>query len=71
MKECPLCGCTVFYLRDPEDEYELTHFDATPQGPVFRDELDPESELQPSREVFCDHCAWRGTLEQFIGQMKK
>jgi len=66
MQKCPLCGCRFFHLRDPEDEYELSTFEVTPEGIVFQDGLDPEAELRSEREVFCDRCSWRGTCDDFL-----
>mgnify|MGYP006282068677 FL=1 len=64
MDKCPVCSSTVFFVRDPEDEYEMYRFEVTSKGCVFEDELDPESALFSGREIFCDRCSWHGDADQ-------
>lgn len=66
MRECPLCGCTTFYVRDPEDAFEIFTFELSHEGPAFEEELDPEQELFPEREVFCNRCSWHGAYAQIL-----
>ncbi len=58
--KCPLCGSLRFYVRDPEDEYELYEFDLERGEVVF----DPETneaelpEILEDTETYCNKCAW-------------
>ena len=64
MHKCPLCGCTIFFVRDPDDEYEIMRFELTSKGIVFEDDPDPKPELTPDRDVYCDRCSWHGPCAQ-------
>mgnify|MGYP006278015491 CR=1 FL=1 len=63
MDTCPLCRSKTFFVRDPDDAYEITKFELTASGCVFEDERDPETELISGREIFCDRCSWHGIAD--------
>ena len=59
-KKCPLCGSQSFYLRDPEDDYEIYEFDLKEGEVIFAPEAN-EAELPAvvdETETFCNKCAW-------------
>ena len=61
---CPLCGCEKFYVKDPDDEYELYTFECRDGEVCFDPEAagcDP-SLLTADTETFCDRCAWHDHL---------
>ena len=64
MPKCPMCQSQKFYIQDPEDEYEISLFTITEQGPDFEDGLNADVVLYPERKVFCDLCTWHGTYAQ-------
>lgn len=60
MQECPICKSKYFFVRDPEDKYEVIPFELAAKGAVFIDGYDPSTELYPEWKVFCDHCSRHG-----------
>jgi hypothetical protein len=65
---CPVCGCTEFYLKDPEDEFETYEFELEGAGPAFRSppESDAALELADDTETFCNRCSWHGKFKELI-----
>ena len=58
--KCPLCGSQRFYVRDPEDEYEIYEFDLDEGEVVFDPETTEEEvvEIVEETETYCNKCAW-------------
>lgn len=57
---CPFCGCEQFYVKDPDDEYEIFEFECR-DGQVCFDKgvsADDCPEVSDDMEVFCNACAW-------------
>ena len=63
---CPLCGSKSFYVKDPDDEYELYPFELEGGGPVFSEEVDASEcpDLGSETRTFCSRCAWNGRFEE-------
>ncbi|MCP4339764.1 MAG: hypothetical protein GY799_12950 [Desulfobulbaceae bacterium] len=67
--KCPDCGCQSFYVKDPEDQYELFEFELK-EGKIIRSEQETDSnplEVGEETETYCDKCAWHDkfkTLKQ-------
>lgn len=67
--KCPDCGSQRFYVKDPEDQYNIFEFDLK-DGEIVSS--DKETECEPlevveETETFCDRCAWHDkfkTLKQ-------
>jgi hypothetical protein len=61
-----MCGCQKFFVKDPEDEYEVFPFDVS-QGEV-RFDSDVDSAEAPKvddrTESYCEDCAWHGSLQK-------
>lgn len=58
LMKCPDCGATQFYVKDPEDQFNLSEFTLS-QGTVeYLDTNDQNIEFTEESEVFCDRCAW-------------
>ena len=58
--KCPDCGCQRFYVKDPEDEYNLFEFDLK-DGEIVASGEEADSdplEVVEETETFCDRCAW-------------
>lgn len=62
--QCPLCRSRTFYVKDPDDPYELYRFDVTDGRICFEPELDPAQtpEIREGTETWCDKCAWHGNF---------
>ena len=61
-KQCPLCGCETFYVKDPDDEYETYEFECVNGKVVFASEDSGSEypEIKEKTETFCNRCAWHG-----------
>jgi hypothetical protein len=61
-KQCPLCGCPTFYVKDPDDAYEIYEFECVNGKVVFSSKGSrPEHpEIKEKTETFCNRCAWHG-----------
>lgn len=63
--KCPDCGAQHFYVKDPEDEYELFEFELK-GGEIIQSEEETEStllEVNEETETYCDRCAWHGKFK--------
>ena len=63
--KCPLCGCTEFYVKDPDDEYDIYAFTCQDGNIAFDDAVDEKDapEINDATETYCDRCAWHGKME--------
>jgi hypothetical protein len=64
--KCPICGCTKFYVKDPDDEYETCEFECKDGEIVFNPEIDKTEQPDIGNETrtFCDKCAWHGNFNE-------
>ena len=65
MMKCPMCGCQKFFLKDPDDEYEVFPFDVS-KGEVHFDadvDTDDAPKVDDKTETYCEDCAWHGKLD--------
>ena len=56
--QCPDCGSQRFYVKDPEDQYNIFGFDLKEGRIVYsgkESEFDP-LEIVDETETFCDRC---------------
>ncbi|MGD2030076.1 MAG: hypothetical protein PVG86_09090 [Desulfobacterales bacterium] len=64
--KCPVCGCIKFYVKDPEDEYEIYEFEC--RDGVIRFESDVSDseipEVGKETETFCNNCAWHDKFKK-------
>ncbi len=63
--KCPVCGCLEFYVKDPDDEYDIYEFTCEDGDIVFDAAVD-EKDAPPvseSTETYCNKCAWHGKME--------
>jgi hypothetical protein len=63
--KCPICGCPEFYVKDPDDEYELYAFTCSGDDIVFDAPIDENGAppINDSTETYCNKCAWHGKME--------
>jgi hypothetical protein len=58
-KKCPDCGCQSFYVKDPEDHFNIFEFNLENGEIVPQDTNDSDSiEVAEETETYCDRCAW-------------
>jgi hypothetical protein len=60
--KCPQCGSNNFYVKDPDDEYEVFEFDYKAGGIVFQDE---NTDITKDQETYCNKCAWHDKFSSF------
>ncbi len=62
---CPMCKSEKFYVKDPEDQYEVYEFTLKNGNPVFED-TKPEfiSSQGHDYEVYCNTCVWHGKINE-------
>jgi hypothetical protein len=60
--KCPFCGSQSFYVKNPEDQYEVYEFDL--QGGQVQFKSGEDSGIPPDigdeTETYCGLCAWHG-----------
>lgn len=59
-RKCPDCGAQKFYVKDPDDQYELFEFDLK-DGEIVSTGNDKEAihiDVTEETETYCDKCAW-------------
>jgi hypothetical protein len=67
---CPVCGSRSFYVKDPEDVYEIYEFDLHGGRVQFKppeEETSQPPALRDETETYCGLCSWHGkfnTLKQ-------
>ena len=64
--KCPVCGCQNFFVKDPDDEFEIYEFQFQDGIVEFGSEEDASLSplVQDDTETFCDKCAWHGKLKE-------
>ena len=63
--KCPLCGSKSFFVKDPDDPYEIYEFDLE-EGEINFSSEGEESELptiEGETETYCNRCAWHDKLK--------
>jgi len=59
---CPVCKSTHFYVKDPDDAFEIYEFEYIQGGTRFSDPQasDYMPEITDESEIFCQRCSWHG-----------
>lgn len=59
-KKCPDCGCTHFYVKDPDDQYNISEFELVEGEITYTGEEAEGGHLRigDETETYCDKCAW-------------
>lgn len=60
---CPVCGCQQFYVKDPDDEFEVHEFECRQGQPCFQCPEDAP-EMKNDTETYCEKCAWHGRFDK-------
>jgi hypothetical protein len=62
---CPICKSKQFFLKDPQDEFEIYEFEAWQGDICFEDPASAENlpEITAEQEVFCRRCSWHGNYK--------
>jgi DNA-directed RNA polymerase subunit RPC12/RpoP len=58
--KCPDCGSQRFYVKDPEDQYNIFEFELK-EGRIVSSDKKIESdplEIMEETETYCELCAW-------------
>ncbi len=65
-KKCPVCGCKHFYVKHPDDEYDIYEFECKGEGVVFNSDVDASDtpEVNENTETFCNDCAWHDRFDK-------
>ncbi|MDL2329686.1 hypothetical protein LJC71_08090 [Desulfosarcina sp. OttesenSCG-928-A07] len=59
--QCSICGCEIFYVKNPDDAYEIFEFRYEDGKVVWlTEDLEGAPEMTPDTEVYCTICAWHG-----------
>lgn len=63
--KCPTCGCETFYVKDPNDEFEV-HMFTCEDGNVCFDSESAENPppIEDDTETYCDNCAWHDSFKK-------
>jgi hypothetical protein len=58
--KCPACGCEQFYVKDPDDEYDIYEFECRKGQVCFNGGAGSDEcpAISDDTEVFCNTCAW-------------
>ena len=60
---CPCCGSQGFYVKDPEDQYEIFEFDLQGGKVQFKPGEEATSsppDIRDDTETYCGTCSWHG-----------
>jgi hypothetical protein len=62
--KCPDCNSEKFYVKNPEDEYEVFTFQCPDNVVCFDADVDEAAapEVGSDTETYCERCAWHGKL---------
>lgn len=63
---CPVCGCNKFYVKNPEDEYDIYEFECRNGKICFEESIEDDEcpEINDSTRTYCNKCAWHDTFEK-------
>ena len=64
--KCPICGSKRFYVKNPDDEYDIYEFECRDGEICFEDTLPDDEcpEVSDSTETYCNTCAWHDKLDK-------
>jgi hypothetical protein len=64
--KCPACGCEKFYVKNPDDHYDISEFTCNDGHISFEDDIDEDDapQISDSTEAYCNKCAWHGKIEK-------
>lgn len=58
--KCPDCGAQEFYVKDVEDQFNISEFNLQKGTVEYAGEQTEEEQIPvlDNTEIFCDRCAW-------------
>jgi hypothetical protein len=57
--KCPVCGCIKFYVKNPDDEYDIIEFECRDGDVHAEADMDGASrKIDENTETFCNACSW-------------
>jgi Zn finger protein HypA/HybF involved in hydrogenase expression len=66
-EKCPACGSHRFYVKNPDDEYDVREFECRDGEIIFEeseeDPEDPAPAITPKTQTYCSKCAWHDCYE--------
>lgn len=64
--KCPDCGAQSFYVKDPEDQYNISEFSLEKGVIEYVGESTDEDHIPvlEETEIFCDKCAWHDKFKK-------
>jgi hypothetical protein len=62
--KCPLCGSKCFYVKDPDNAFEMYEFEIVDGKIVFQDVESDPPQIDEETEIYCNECAWHGKLRE-------
>jgi hypothetical protein len=64
--KCPVCGCEQFYVKDPDDGFDVYEFECRAGQVCFDSDADTAQcpDINDETEVFCNSCAWHDSFEK-------
>lgn len=64
--KCPICGSKSFYVKNPDDEYDIYEFECRDGEICFEDTLTNGEcpEVRDSTETYCNTCAWHDKFKE-------
>ena len=65
--KCPVCGCKTFYIKNPEDDFDLYVFTCLDGDVCFDEEINESNSpppLEDETETYCNDCAWHDQFQK-------
>jgi len=56
--KCPDCGCESFYVKDPDDQFNIFEFDLKEGAIIPRTTEEEQLQVEEETETYCERCAW-------------
>ena len=56
--KCPGCGCESFYVKDPDDQFNIFEFDLKEGTIIPRSGEEDQLSVEEETETYCERCAW-------------
>lgn len=56
--KCPDCGCESFYVKDPDDQFNIFEFDLKEGAIIPRTTEEEQLLVEEETETYCERCAW-------------
>ncbi|SHO49741.1 hypothetical protein [Desulfopila aestuarii] len=56
--KCPDCGCESFYVKDPDDQFNIFEFDLKEGTIIPRSGEEDQLSVEEETETYCERCAW-------------